>query len=162
MAQAGPWMTGVLATIARHRAVLATVADMIVAAAEGKSLRVAVDCGTPDRIAFADQLTQALHARGRDCRCQTARRRCTAAGSATVSGQAGSVATVAVITSNAPGPEDSELCRIDIQVYRPTIHSAEDPGPAWDRPPDIVVDYLDPDGPVIRHIAPALAWPDRQ
>jgi hypothetical protein len=30
-----------------------------------------------------------------------------------------------------------------------------------DPPPDIIDDYLTPDGPTIRHIGPALALPDR-
>jgi hypothetical protein len=140
--------------VARQRAVMATIADMIVAAAEGKSLRVAVDCGEPNRLGFADQLTKALHARGRDCRCQTPRLGC-------APGQVG-VVTVAVITSGVPGREDSDLCRIDIQVYRPPVHAVAIPDEPWDRhSPDIVVDYLDPDGPILRHVAAALAGPDR-
>ena len=43
-----------LTTIARRRQVIATVADAIVAAAEGSDLRVMVDGGCSDAAAFAD------------------------------------------------------------------------------------------------------------
>ncbi|MGI5186370.1 hypothetical protein ACQEVZ_60050 [Dactylosporangium sp. CA-152071] len=54
-----------LATIARHRQVIATVADAIPTVAAGDSVRVIVDGGHPDDVTFADHLTQALYARGR-------------------------------------------------------------------------------------------------
>ncbi len=41
---------------ARPRAVMATIADLIVAAAAGKTLRVAVSGTHPGEAAFADQL----------------------------------------------------------------------------------------------------------
>jgi hypothetical protein len=51
-----------LATTARQRAVMATIADLIVAAAAGKRLRVAVGCTHPDETAFVEHLTRAPYA----------------------------------------------------------------------------------------------------
>lgn len=48
-----------LVDAARHRAVLTTVADVIVAAATDKSLRVAVGGTHPNEVIFADYLTRA-------------------------------------------------------------------------------------------------------
>jgi hypothetical protein len=128
-----------LATIARQRNVLATIADAITAAAAGRSLRVAVGWSNPDESAFADQLTRALLARGLPCRCGN---------TATVSGM------MAVITSGVAGRDETDLCRVDIHLHTPGRPTADHNGG-----PDIVVDYLDPDGPIIRHIVPALVAP---
>jgi hypothetical protein len=125
-----------LAAIARQRSVLATIADAITAAAVGKSLRVAVGWSDPDEGAFADQLTRALLARGLPCR------------TAMVTGM------VAVITSGAAGRDETDLCRVDIRLHTPSRPTADHSGG-----PDIVVDYLDPDGPIIRHIVPTLVVP---
>jgi hypothetical protein len=141
-----------LPTVARQRAVMTTIADVIVAAAAGKSLRVAVAGTHPDEITFADQLTGALHARGRPCRCLPPK-------------------LGPAITSGAPGPGETDLCRVDIRLdipapptgsNVPTHAQPEGHGPCDvgdDNQPDIVVDYRDPAGPVIRHIVPTLTPP---
>jgi hypothetical protein len=141
-----------LCSVARQRAVMTKVADLIVAAARGRGLRVAVGCADPNKMAFADHLTRALYARGRPCRCLPSSRT-QPAGTAVLP-------TTALITSD--GPDDSDLCRIDIHL---SITAAEQqpaaaPAPAGDhRRPDIVVDVADPDGPAIRHIGATLSPP---
>src|SRR5437016_14488145 len=102
-----------LATIARRRTVMTTIADLIVAAAAGKTLRVAVGCTHPDDIGFADLLTQALHARGRPCRCLPSSIQAVRCDGSTPAGSP----TVTVITSGSPGGDDTDLCRIDIEVH---------------------------------------------
>lgn len=131
-----------LAVIARRRAVMTTIADAIVAAAAGRSLRVAVGCTHHDEIPFADQLTQALYARGRPCRCLPME---------PAKALRAENVIVAVIVSGGPSPEESGLCRVDIQLRRPGL-CADDVGCRA----DIVVEYL-PEGPVIRHLAAHLA-----
>lgn len=143
--------TSGLEAVARERAVMSTVADAIVAAATGKGLRVAVGCADPAETVFADQLTRALVARGRACRCVSAKRPPTTdhtmSTDHTVStDQAGR--TVAVITSGLAESGDTDLCRIDIEVnIDPSDAVAED-----GYQPDIVVDYRHPDGPMIRYV----------
>jgi hypothetical protein len=155
-----------LLTVARRRAVMTTIADVIVAAAAGKSLRVAVGGPHPDETTFADHLTRALHARGRPCHCLPPKPRPATAGGRTPHSQATSP-IVAVITSAAPSPDETDLCRIDIRLDTPAQPTGSDapthvqpdghgPCPVDDHPPDIVVDYHDPAGPVIRHIVSAL------
>jgi hypothetical protein len=90
-----------------------------------------------------------------------------AEGSATSSGRADDP-TVAVITSGAQGPDEADLCRIDIRLHSPSEPSARAGTAHWrpgaeapwsvggDREPDIVVDYLHPDGPTISHIVSTL------
>jgi hypothetical protein len=131
---------------------MSTVADVIVAAATGKGLRVAVGCADPGKTVFADQLTRALVARGRACRCVTA----SPPLGADLQGysiQAGW--TVAVITSSVTGLGDTDLCRIDIKVDTCTSEEVSEDGGQ----PDIVIDYRHPDGPTIRYIMPALPVP---
>src|SRR5437016_3044807 len=145
-------MANSLAAIARQRSVMATIADAIMAAAVGKSLRVAVGWSTPDETAFAGQLTRALLARGLPCRCLPAQANATC-----LADPPGNTPMVAVITSGAAGLDESDLCRIDIHLHTPVRPAAADlsaPGGEPDRPsrytadhghwPDIVVDYLDP------------------
>jgi hypothetical protein len=149
---APPRIAGGLKAVARERAVMSTVADVIVAAATGRGLRVAVGCAGPDETVFADQLTRALVARGRACRCVAAKRPVGTdhMASTTPVGRA-----VAVITSAAAGSGDADLCRIDIQVNT----RASDPASEAGCRPDIVIDYRHPDGPTIRYIMPALPVP---
>jgi hypothetical protein len=159
-----------LPTVARQRAVMTTLADVIVAAAAGKSLRVAVAGTHPDEITFADQLTGALHARGRPCRCLPPKPGPATADDRPPHNQTSSP-NVAVITSGAPGPDETDLCRVDIRLdipapptgsNVPTHAQPEGHGPCDvgdDNQPDIVVDYRDPAGPVIRHIVPTLTPP---
>src|SRR5436190_22584272 len=100
-----------LAAVARRRAVMTTIADLIVAAAAGRTLRVAVGCTHPDITGFVDQLTQALHARGRPCRCQPSSPEAVRRDGSAPAGSP----TVAVITSGLPGADDTDLCRINIE-----------------------------------------------
>jgi hypothetical protein len=159
-----------LAAIARQRAVLATIADVIVAAAQGKSLRVTIHVDPWGDDAFADRLTQALLARGRDCRCPpTVHESAPSADHLVTPGQAGGRRT-AVISCRRADHGDTDVCRIDIQVDASTrpagpIGGADclDPGGREtgefgdSRAPDVIVDYLDPAGPIIRHLASWLA-----
>ena len=154
------------ATLARRRAVMTKVADLVVAAAAGKTLRVAVECAHPDETGFADQLTQALHARGRPCRCLPPNPDLAPAYGSTPD----DAPTVTVITGGPPaGADDTDLCRIDIELYTPA--PAEPAHPRTDErerslpgqhAPDIVIDLLSPDGPTIRHIQPTLTPPSDQ
>jgi hypothetical protein len=164
-------MANSLAAIARQRSVMATIADAITAAAVGKSLRVAVGWSNPDETAFAGQLTRALLARGLPCRCLPAQANATRPDGCPAD-PPGNTPMVAVITSGAAGLDETDLCRIDIHLHtpvRPAAAGLSAPSDEPDRPsrytadhgrwPDIVVDYLDPDGPIIRHIVPALTPP---
>jgi hypothetical protein len=150
-----------LASTASQRAVMATIADLIVAAATGKTLRVAVGCTHPDETAFVEHLTRALHARGRPCHCLAPKPDPIATGYPPAGGP-----TVAVITSGAPGPDENDLCRINIRLHTPSPVTAsvashrkptgQDLHAVGGDEPDIVVDYLEPGGPTLRHIGPAL------
>ncbi|SCL67966.1 hypothetical protein [Micromonospora chersina] len=127
-----------LSAIARERAALATIADAIVAASVDKGLRIEVACPA-SRLAVVDHLAQALHARGRVCRCR-------AAGSEP--GEAGDPGVV-VITGGPASDTDRGVFRVDVRV---TGAPAQDGGD-----PDVVLDYQDPDGPMIRYLAPHLS-----
>lgn len=148
-------MMDALATIARQRTVIATIADVVVAAAVGKSLRVAVGWSNPDEAAFADQLTRALLARGMPCRCLRAKSNPAGSHGCT----ADNTLMVAVITSGTAGADESDLCRINIQLQTPTRSAASGDAVDDGHWADIVVDYLDPGGPTISRIAPALTRP---
>ncbi|MGW4153988.1 hypothetical protein ACWEDF_12645 [Micromonospora chersina] len=132
-----------LSAIARERAALATIADAIVAASVDKGLRIEVACPT-SRLAVVDHLAQALHARGRVCRCR-------AAGSEP--GEAGDPGVV-VITGGPANDTHRGVFRVGVRV---TGAPAQDGGD-----PDIVLDYQDPEGPIIRYLAPHLSIGDRQ
>jgi hypothetical protein len=151
------------AAVARERVVVGTIADLIVAAAAGRTLRVGVAWTQPAQGAFVELLNRALHDRGRACR-SLAPKNHPVAGDA--SGRAHSAAggpAVAVITSGITDPDDKELCRIDVELHS-LVQSAAPVAPACqghdrqgtcsagDRQPDVIVDYLDPAGPTIRHI----------
>jgi hypothetical protein len=152
-----------LATIARQRALIATIADAIMTAAAGKSLRVAVGWSGTEETVFADQLTRALLARGLPCRCVQSRSNPTEPGGITAV-PPGGCPMVAVITSGVTDGDEGETCRIDIRLDAPTRPARSGsfppgPGPGGpdlgavdDHRPDIVVDYVDPDGPTIRHL----------
>jgi hypothetical protein len=159
-----------LATLRRQRAVLSTVADAIVAAARGRSLRVAVHGDHRYDDAFADRLTQALLARGRDCRCpSTVRGVAPAPDRTSAEDPAGARRTIVIVCGPAR-PGDTDVCRIDIQVNTVTPlggprgvaggldADAGDSGQSGgNRDSDIVVDYLDPNGPIVSHLASWLA-----
>ncbi|MEV4490065.1 hypothetical protein AB0K04_08110 [Micromonospora coxensis] len=139
----------------QERKVLARVADGIVAAAAGRGLRVAVAC-SPAQLTFAGQLTRALHARGRACSCITPM---------ADDSPADQLATdpdpaMAVIVSN-PAPGDGEVYRVSVRLVE---DCPETPPSSGDRAggdrsegapaTDIVVDYGDPSGPVVRRFLP--------
>ncbi|WP_319461967.1 hypothetical protein [Micromonospora sp. RTP1Z1] len=156
-----------LSAMARERVVLATVADVIVAAADGKALSVAVVC--PDsQVTFVGHLARALHARGRTCRCLVSRPTLPRLARLPSADPERSDLTVVVITGGACAVSDDEVCRINIRVTTdaPTgpatdisYQQASDGYPDADDQPDIVLDYHDPSGPTIRHIAPQLSPP---
>lgn len=156
-----------LATIARQRRVMATIADLIVAAATGKGLRVAVGWTQPDETAFVDHLTRALHARGRRCHYLAPKPDPVTIGGSTSAHSRAGGPMVAVITSGGQGADENELCRINIQLDTPTkvstsIAAAQrepdgrDPRRVAGDQADIIVDYSDPGGPTLRHFVPAL------
>ncbi|SCG76149.1 hypothetical protein [Micromonospora coxensis] len=142
-----------LAFETRERKVLAAVADGIVAAAAGRALRVAVAC-SPAHLTFAGQLTRALHARGRACNCITPM----PDGSPPDRPATGSDPVdpaVAMIVSS-PVPTGGEVYRVSVCLVDecPQNPPSGDPaagdggrsGPAA----EVVVDYGDPTGPVLR------------
>ena len=101
---------------------MATIADLIVAVAAARTLRVAVGCTRADASVFADEA------------------------------------------------DETDLCRVNIQLSTPDqvtapdacTHSAadgQDPGNAGGQEPDIIVDYLHPGSPAIRHLGPVFATP---
>jgi hypothetical protein len=174
-----------IARIARQRVLIATIADAITAATVGKSLRVAIGWSSPEEGAFADQLTRALLARGLSCRCVQPRSGPSALDGSTAAAS-GTSPMVAVITSGPAGHDEpsggqeAELCRIDIRLHTPTQSTwsggpapgggpGDGPGDApgghgphtsdEDHRPDIIVDYLAPNGPTICHILPQLTLP---
>jgi hypothetical protein len=154
-----------LTAVTRHRTVVATIADAIVAAAVGRSLRVVVGWSDPGETAFADRLTRALVARGLACQCLLSSSRFDGADSRTA-GPLGN-SSMAVISSGAAGLDESDLCRVDIQLSTRSVghgspalgqepHRQARYAVEGGRRPDIIVNYLDPDGPAIRHIVPIL------
>ena len=147
-----------LSSIARERAALATIADAIVAASVDKGLRIEVACPT-SRLAVVDHLAQALHARGRVCRCRPAGPNPGEAGHTPPRrGQHGSAAVI-ITGGLATGIDRGVLC-VDVRVTAAV--PVQDDGvsgtgfPA-DRDPDIILDYQDPAGPMIRYLAPHLS-----
>jgi hypothetical protein len=164
-----------LAAVRRQRAVLSTVADVIVAAASGKSMRVVVYGDHRLDDAFAERLTQALLARGRDCRCAPTVHGFAPAADRLATGGPAGAPEEAMIISGPAGSGNTEVCRVDIQVNtvaRPAGRRVIEGGPdggtgdtgerAGNGERDIVVDYVDPDGPMVRHLASWLAPQDRR
>lgn len=156
-----------LSAIARERVVLATVADVIAAAAVGKGLRVAVAC-PESQVTVIGYLARALHARGRACRCLVSRPVPASAVRLPLVDPEASDLTVMVITDGTCAPSDDEVCRVNIRVTtdapttaatRTSHQQASDLHPDADPHPDIVLDYHDPSGPTIRHIVPQLSPP---
>ncbi|MCP3784045.1 hypothetical protein NLX85_11770 [Micromonospora sp. A3M-1-15] len=143
-----------LSAIARERAALATIADAIVSASVDKGLRIEVACPA-SRLAVADHLAQALHARGRVCRCRPAGSEPGEAGFP--AGERGQPGVVVITGGPATGTGRDVLC-VDVRV---TGVPAQDGFPAGGDP-DIVLDYQDPDGPMIRYLAPHLSAGDRR
>ncbi|MEU0155997.1 hypothetical protein [Micromonospora fulviviridis] len=151
-----------LSAVARERAALATIADAIVAASVDKGLRVEVACPT-SRLAVVDRLAQALHARGRVCRCRAAGSDAGEAGGPPPQwGQPGS--GVVVITGGHATGIDRGVLRVDVRVTAAVAtqdRGVSRTGSPADSDPDIVLDYQDPGGPVIRYLAPHLSAGDR-
>ncbi|MET8834670.1 hypothetical protein ABZV78_12240 [Micromonospora sp. NPDC004540] len=142
-----------LSAIARERAALAMIADGIVAASVDKGLRIEVAC-PPSRLAVADHLAQALHARGRVCRCRPAGSNPGEAG-APDRGQHDS--GVMVITGGLATGTDRDVLRVGVRVTAAApAQEHRLTGSATETEPDIVLDYQDPDGPMIRYLAPHL------
>lgn len=143
--------------LGRHRAVMATIADAITAASVGRHLQVSVACLDAHERVFADRLARALHARGRPCQCLPPARGDAAVD--TVDRDAAAVPVVAVIAGSPTSVEQAQVCRVAIRLDvaadpgRPVAGSIVDAtvGGACDRV-DIVVDYHDPDDPVIRRV----------
>ncbi|MGV9809998.1 hypothetical protein [Micromonospora chersina] len=145
-----------LSAIARERAALATIADGIIAASVDKGLRIEVTCRT-SRLAVVDHLAQALHARGCVCRCRAAGSEPGEAGSPSPKwGPEGS--GVMVITGGPATGTDRDVLRVDVRVTSAAdARSHGLTGLPTDGEPDIILDYRDPDGPLIRHLAPHLS-----
>lgn len=149
-----------------QKTVMATIADLIVTAGTGRTLRVAVGCTRPDQTTFAHQLTEALHARGRPSHCRTAKPKPITTGQYARAGS--DSAMIAVITSEPPNAEDTDVYRVNIQLSTPkrvappaaSLERGTDGqrrDSAGRQEPDIIVDYLDPGGPAIRHLGPGFA-----
>lgn len=145
-----------LSVVARERAALATIADAVVAAAVGRGLRVAVTCPV-SRLALVDYLAQALHARGRTCRCLPAE---------PAPGAPEGASAVVVIVSGFVTETDRAVQRVNVRVTPAAVPAArraevrqqetEERSVAGEES-DIILDYGDPDGPLIRYMAPHLA-----
>lgn len=150
-------MTAGLSSSARERKVLAAVADGIVSAAIGKGLQVSVTCSA-SRLTFAGQLTRALHARGRACRCLAPTPSVPTPGDPTATRH--STDAFVMIVDGAEATNDSEVYRISIR----TTEDSEPGAPSrasigdgrHDGDADLVVDYSDPDGPTVRTLSPRL------
>ncbi|MEH0844536.1 hypothetical protein V6U81_19320 [Micromonospora sp. CPCC 205711] len=157
-----------LSAIARERAALATVADTIIAASVGKGLRVTVACPN-SHLAVIDRLAQALHARGRACRCLPPKPNPVGASDPPPDRQE-SNSTVVVITSGSAKETDRGVQRVNITVAAavPTprdgdvSHQKAGEPPTAVGVPDIILAYHDPDGPLIRYMAPHLSTGDRR
>ena len=156
-----------LAAIARERAVLAAIADAIVEASVGKGLRVAVACPN-SHVALVDYLAQAMHARGRACRCLPPTPSPEDARSVPPDRQE-SGSTIVVIASGPDTEVDRGTRRVKVSVIasapRDSDVSHQESGEAYSRATgdsDIIIDYRDPDGPMIRYMAPYLAAHDQQ
>ncbi|MGR6318305.1 hypothetical protein Q2K19_01285 [Micromonospora soli] len=156
-----------LSAAARERAALATVADAIVAASVGRGLRVAVVCPT-SHLDVVDHLAQALHARGRACRCLPVDpEREDDVGVPADRHQTGPA--VVVITSGLAAESDRAVHRVNITVTAglPVARAgeldrqkrAEAPSAARGEA-DIILDYREAAGPRIRYMSPHLTAGD--
>lgn len=157
-----------LSVVARERTALSTIADAIAAASIGKGLRVAVSCPSTHR-ALVDYLAQALHARGRICRCLPGEPDLDD-GSGLLPERHEEGRTVVVIVSGLAMETDRGVRHVSISVTAgiPTQDSGDvshqetsEPTSSTVGEPDIVLDYRDPHGPLIRYMAPHLS-PDSQ
>ncbi|WBB68449.1 hypothetical protein [Micromonospora sp. WMMD812] len=102
-----------LSWIARERAALVTIADAIAAASVGKGQRVAVACPN-SHLGVVDHLAQALHARGRACRCLLTEPNLVDGGDPPPERRTGS--SVVVITSGLLTETDRGMKRVTIAV----------------------------------------------
>ncbi|MFC4148476.1 hypothetical protein ACFO0M_19660 [Micromonospora mangrovi] len=153
--------------ITRQRAALTTIADAIVAASVGRDLQVIMDCPNT-HLALVDRLAQALHARGRACHCLPTQSPQEDAGDLAATRQEHD-STVVVITSGSVTESHHPVQRVSISVTAAATGTPDDTVDQEGRDnragesaqPDIVLDYRDPDGPRIRHLAPRLTADDR-
>ncbi|SCL27117.1 hypothetical protein GA0070624_3436 [Micromonospora rhizosphaerae] len=143
---------------------LTVIADAVVQASVGKGLRVAVACPN-SHLALVDHLAQALHARGRACRClpMTPNPR-----DAVPPDRQATGSTIVVIASGPNTEVDRGTRRVNISVIADVqrdgelSHSESDEAYSWATgDSDIIIDYRNPDGPVIRYMAPYLAAQDQ-
>ncbi|MEU9509317.1 hypothetical protein AB0D32_23900 [Micromonospora sp. NPDC048170] len=145
-----------LAFETQEREVLAGVADGIVAAAAGRALRVAVVC-SPAYLTFAGQLTRALHARGRACRCITPTPN-SSPPDHLATGMTPVDPAIAVIVGG-PTSTDDAVYRVSVRLIENRLETppsrSGDPAEGSRRKSasatDILLDYGDPNGPVVRH-----------
>ncbi|MFE9960142.1 hypothetical protein [Micromonospora sp. NPDC005299] len=149
-----------LLSSAREREVLAAVADGIITAAAGAALRVVVTC-SPSHLPFAGQLTKALHARGRACRCLVPSPDGPPSDDAEAIRQAAAGQAIAMIVEGTP-TSGGEVCRISIRISHDSREASPSPTSSEQadgsgRDPDVIVDYSDPDGPTILQFSVRLA-----
>ncbi|MEU4713435.1 hypothetical protein AB0F73_07255 [Micromonospora purpureochromogenes] len=158
-----------VSAIARERAVLTTIADAIVAASVGRGLWVTLDCPNT-HLALVDHLAQALHARGRACRCLPNEPNPEDAGGLPRDRQERG-STIVVITSGLATETDRFTQRVNISVTAPTTRApggnagSQETGGApsgESGEPHIILDYRDPAGPIIRYLASHLRTGDGQ
>jgi SAM-dependent methyltransferase len=117
---------------ARREYVLDTVATILIAAAERGRGPVAVTAGTDCAAEFADDLASAVRARGHDC-----------------ARTADGVHLAEVVPAESP---------VLVFLRTPTSRGRGD----GERDADIVIDYHDPDRPVIRHVTSTLDHADER
>ncbi|MEH1056910.1 hypothetical protein V6U89_17110 [Micromonospora sp. CPCC 206171] len=130
---------------------------------------MAVTCPN-SRLAVVDYLAQALHARGRACRCLPPRPNPVGATDQPPDRQEKN-STVVVIMSGSAKDTDRGVQRVNITVAAavPTPPNGDvshqkvaEPHPSAVGVPDIILAYHDPDGPLIRYMAPHLSTGDRR
>ncbi|MGS2619471.1 hypothetical protein ACVCAH_33920 [Micromonospora sp. LZ34] len=156
-----------MSAVARERVVLAAVADLIVAAAAGKGLRVAVGCPV-SHVTVVGRLVRALHARGRACHCwvsRPARPGVARLGSTDSEASELTVMVIAGVTAVASGDEDFRI-NVRVTTHAPTALAtsachpqASDVHLDADRHLDILLDYYDPGWPTVRHIVSQMSSP---
>ncbi|WP_435122423.1 hypothetical protein [Micromonospora tulbaghiae] len=156
-----------LSAIARERVVLATVADLIMAATAGKALRVVVTCPA-SHVTVVGRLVRALHARGRPCHYWVSRSgRPDFARLESTDSEASepTVMVIAGMTAPANGDE-AQLINLRVATHAPTalaLSAADRQASAVhlgaSRHLDILLDYHDPCWPIVRHVVSRLSPP---
>lgn len=152
-----------LSAIARERVVLATVADLIVAATSDRGMRVVVTCPAP-HITVVGRLVRALHARGRACHCWVSRPGRPDWARLEPPGSEATVMVIAGMTAAASGHEPHRI-NLRVATHAPTgsatgasHRQASDVHPLdAGRHLDILLDYHDPGWPTVRHVVSQLS-----